>query len=469
MNRRLARRLSFALVLLGLLTFETVGRAETCDWVVVGFYWDDNTQNWEPIWEYLCWEDPPQPPEDSDGDGIPDGADNCPGAENPDQADGDGNGVGDACDAPPSPDSDGDGVPDASDNCPSVWNPDQADGNGNGIGDACEFIVPVDPDSDGDGVSDVWDNCPGTWNPDQADSDLNGIGDACDVPVTDSDGDGVPDPWDNCVSTFNPDQSDSDGNGFGDACQQNLQGMTQSVFGDLWESGTFISGYVDLIDVGTCVGEVDSIETTVLSPSGRSATASGESASLSFDDEEGDWSVLGDFTVYCTCGDHLMNILGGASELFQAQSCTVPSGETTQSGGWQPGAPAVHNWWQTLIGGNFARRYVVEEDPGGGGPDTCWFPGSQYSAGTSVSGGSWGVTNNNLWGPDQVGWHPPDMVHYYRSQGQTPCGTQFPQRMVINCSNGPPRAYTTTTLRTGITNTTVWSERSGLSVSKIGP
>jgi probable HAF family extracellular repeat protein len=35
-------------------------------------------------------------------------------------------------------DLDGDGVPDDFDNCPSTWNPDQADSNGNGIGDACD-------------------------------------------------------------------------------------------------------------------------------------------------------------------------------------------------------------------------------------------------------------------------------------------------------------------------------------------
>ncbi len=34
-------------------------------------------------------------------------------------------------------DSDGDGVPDSIDNCPTVPNPDQADSNGDGIGDAC--------------------------------------------------------------------------------------------------------------------------------------------------------------------------------------------------------------------------------------------------------------------------------------------------------------------------------------------
>jgi cell wall-associated NlpC family hydrolase len=39
-------------------------------------------------------------PPDGDGDGIPDGADNCPAAPNGDQADTDGNGAGDACEAP---------------------------------------------------------------------------------------------------------------------------------------------------------------------------------------------------------------------------------------------------------------------------------------------------------------------------------------------------------------------------------
>jgi len=36
------------------------------------------------------------------------------------------------------PDADRDGVPDATDNCPAVYNPTQADGDGDGIGDACE-------------------------------------------------------------------------------------------------------------------------------------------------------------------------------------------------------------------------------------------------------------------------------------------------------------------------------------------
>jgi len=37
------------------------------------------------------------PPADLDGDGVPDGVDNCLAAPNPTQADCDGNGIGDAC------------------------------------------------------------------------------------------------------------------------------------------------------------------------------------------------------------------------------------------------------------------------------------------------------------------------------------------------------------------------------------
>ncbi len=80
-------------------------------------------------------------PADTDRDGLADGVDNCPAAPNADQADSDGDAVGDACDPTPrGPDTDGDGVPDAADNCPTTANPDQVDGNADGAGDAC---VPV--------------------------------------------------------------------------------------------------------------------------------------------------------------------------------------------------------------------------------------------------------------------------------------------------------------------------------------
>ena len=60
---------------------------------------------------------------DTDGDGVSDGADNCPSVANAGQADFDSDGAGDPCDT----DDDDDGVPDASDNCPLVANGNQSD------------------------------------------------------------------------------------------------------------------------------------------------------------------------------------------------------------------------------------------------------------------------------------------------------------------------------------------------------
>ncbi len=67
---------------------------------------------------------------DTDGDGIEDGADNCPNTANPLQEDADCDGVGDACDLCPggddSVDTDGDSIPDCADwdginNLPPAW------------------------------------------------------------------------------------------------------------------------------------------------------------------------------------------------------------------------------------------------------------------------------------------------------------------------------------------------------------
>jgi hypothetical protein len=75
-------------------------------------------------------------------------------------------------------------TPGCSDNCPLDFNPDQADLDGDLVGDAC------DPDLDGDGILNADDNCPWVYNPEPMDFDEDGEGDACDA---DDDNDGDPD------------------------------------------------------------------------------------------------------------------------------------------------------------------------------------------------------------------------------------------------------------------------------------
>lgn len=74
----------------------------------------------------------------------------------------------------PLPDSDRDKITDRDDNCPGVSNADQANNDGDAMGDAC------DPDDDNDGVSDVQEALNGT-NPFDNDSDGDGVDDAGDV------------------------------------------------------------------------------------------------------------------------------------------------------------------------------------------------------------------------------------------------------------------------------------------------
>lgn len=87
---------------------------------------------------------------------------------------------------------DGDDYSSTVDNCPAVGNPTQADSDGDGVGDACDACGgPADPD--GDGRCGDQDNCPDDANPGQEDRDADGSGDACDA-CTDADDDGYGDP-----------------------------------------------------------------------------------------------------------------------------------------------------------------------------------------------------------------------------------------------------------------------------------
>jgi hypothetical protein len=109
-----------------------------------------------------------------DGDGVPDSVDNCPNDANAEQADKDGDKIGDVCDPQDDTDTDNDGKRDEIDNCLDQANPGQADEDGDGIGDLC------DSDLDGDGRDNSADNCPNDANPAQADTDGDQRGDVCD-------------------------------------------------------------------------------------------------------------------------------------------------------------------------------------------------------------------------------------------------------------------------------------------------
>jgi len=74
---------------------------------------------------------------------------------------------------------------DSIDNCTLISNPDQADTDGDGAGNACD-ICPSAPNSaqldvDADAVGDACDNCPGVANTGQSDADGDGMGVACET------------------------------------------------------------------------------------------------------------------------------------------------------------------------------------------------------------------------------------------------------------------------------------------------
>ncbi len=137
------------------------------------------------------------------------------------------------------------------DNCPEAYNPDQADADLDGNGDACDECTDTDGDSYGDPgyVANTCDpdNCPELPNTDQNDSDYDGVGDECD----------------NCLLRPNPGQEDGDGDGIGDACESccfGKVGDANAAGGDAPTIGD-ITGLIDMLFInGTevaCIPEAD--------------------------------------------------------------------------------------------------------------------------------------------------------------------------------------------------------------------
>ena len=184
---------------------------------------DDNTNSDGDLSPDFCDICPFDADNDADGDGVCGDIDYCPLTADSSQMDTDGDLAGDACDVCPfdaANDIDGDGVCGDIDVCPIVSDPSQTDTDGDSVGDACDFDDDNDQICDGANAIETVcsagpDNCPLHWNSDQADFDADGAGDVCD---NDIDNDNVADNIDACPMTFTGEVVDGGGCSVNDLC-----------------------------------------------------------------------------------------------------------------------------------------------------------------------------------------------------------------------------------------------------------
>ena len=243
--------------------------------------------------------------DDSDGDGVCDDQDQCPGFD--DNLDTDGDGIPDGCDTCNDlVDSDSDGVSDCIDqeiNSPCPNNVDSngvsLDTDGDGICDDFDICPNGDDtvDTDGDGVPDGCDACQGS--DDTLDSDGDSIPDGCDVcvndPENDADGDGVCGDLDICPG--GDDNVDSDGDGIPDFCDAPIcEDQTTSFSSNtlnhsgLGSSNMSVTMPANGKDVSFSINGLDEIT------NGKPDTRFIEQVSVSYVDGQGDNQNYGTFS-----------------------------------------------------------------------------------------------------------------------------------------------------------------------------
>ncbi len=272
---------------------------------------------------------------DTDGDGVANGCDACPGFD--DNIDGDGDGAADGCDTCPgfddNLDMDGDGVPDGCDVC--TGDDATGDADGDGVCDDLDACPGFDDniDGDGDGAADGCDACPGF--DDNLDADGDGVPDGCDVctgddATGDADGDGVCDDLDACPGF--DDSLDHDSDGVPDGCDvcdfvddnQRVHNQTQDTFYMTIQAALDAANDGDVLQLAECAFREDNITFT---PGVNVTILGGNDRSINGGDDDNDPVFFIDGGAFEATsviqGVDILNVGGPAIEVADGNSPTL--------------------------------------------------------------------------------------------------------------------------------------------------